>query len=149
MPIPAGVAAVIAFIAAKGVTKAIQKYGSKLVNEAKKHMKDMKTKPTAGQKQTAPATRGQRTNRQTMRRSAATGVGVGVAGTSAVYQAGKAGGTANRQKAQDKRVQPKDFPKYQGKSQSAKAFRDMYRQAKNAGYKTFTFEGRRYKVEDK
>jgi hypothetical protein len=72
----------------------------------------------------------------------ATGTGVGG------YMAG-AGGTKNRKKAQGQRVQPKDFPKYKGDSQSAKAFRDMYRQAKKAGYKSFTFEGRRYKVEDK
>ena len=139
--------AILAFIARMGVAKAIAKYGAKAVREAQKHAKDMVTKKTPGQKQSAQATRGQRTNRETARR-AATG-GAVVAGA-AGYQAGKnAGGTSNRKKAQGQRVQPKDFPKYKGDSQSAKAFRDMYRQAKKAGYKSFTFEGRRYKVEDK
>jgi hypothetical protein len=138
--------AILAFIARMGVAKAITKYGAKAVREAQKHAKDMVTKKTPGQKQSAQATRGQRTNRETARRSAAVGVAVGVAGTKATQNAG---GTSNRQKAQGQRVQPKDFPKYKGNSQSAKAFRDMYRQAKQAGYKSFTFEGRRYKVEDK
>jgi hypothetical protein len=50
--------------------------------------------------------------------------------------------------SKDQRVNPKDFPTYQRKTESASAFRDAFKKAKDANKKTFTFEGRTYKVAD-
>ena len=50
-PVVVGVMTVARYIAKQGITKAIKKYGKKSVNQAKKHVKDVTTKPTAGQKQ--------------------------------------------------------------------------------------------------
>ena len=71
--------AVIRLIQSKGVREAIKKYGKKAVDEAKKHIDDMKTKPSPGQKKISPVTKSQRANRETMRRSGATGAAVGYA----------------------------------------------------------------------
>jgi hypothetical protein len=50
--------------------------------------------------------------------------------------------------SKDQRVNPKDFPTYQRKTESASVFRDAFKKAKDANKKTFTFEGRTYKVAD-
>lgn len=50
--------------------------------------------------------------------------------------------------SKDPRVNPRDFPTYQRKTESAAAFRDAFKKAKDADKKTFPFEGRTYKVED-
>lgn len=71
--------AVIRLIQNKGVQEAVKKYGKKAVDEAKKHINDMKTKPSPGQKKINPVTKSQRANRETMRRSGATGAAVGYA----------------------------------------------------------------------
>ena len=71
--------AVIRLIQSKGVREAIKKYGKKAVDEAKKHIDDMKTKPSPGQKKINPVTKSQRANRETRRRSGATGAAVGYA----------------------------------------------------------------------
>ena len=75
MPAPALAAAstVANFIARNGVTKAVKKYGQKAVDEARKHMKDMKTKKTPGQAKSEPATKGQRTYRSGQRKAGAVG----------------------------------------------------------------------------
>jgi hypothetical protein len=48
----------------------------------------------------------------------------------------------------DQRINPKDYPTYQKKTESAGAFRDAFKKAKDDDKKTFSFEGRTYKVED-
>ncbi len=159
-PIVAGVMVVARFIASKGVTKAITKYGKKAVDEARKHVKDVTTKPTPGQKKIAPVTKSQRATRDTARKSFSvgnvTGATAGVGGTLAVTSAmsdkkdkpkakPKAKAKA-KAKSSDQRTNPKDYPVYKKGSKSAKAFQEAYGKAKKNGQKTFTFEGRRYEV---
>jgi hypothetical protein len=64
-------------IASKGVREAIKKYGKPAVDEARKHMKDMKTKPTTGQTATSKATKGQRTYRSGQRKAGTVGAAAG------------------------------------------------------------------------
>ena len=80
----AGVMTVARYIAKQGITKAIKKYGKKSVNQAKKHVKDVTTKPTAGQKQIRTPVAAQRASRRAKR--IGFGVGVGVAGAGATVK---------------------------------------------------------------
>lgn len=158
MPVPAAAAAILSFIGRQGVTQAIKKFGKKAVDEARKHGKDMVTKPTPGQSKVKKAVSGQRANRETMRRTA--GVAGGTLGA-AGYGAGKMSGGSEatkpkakakakaKPKAKDPRTNPKDFPVYGKSTDSAKAFREAQRKAKRNGQKTFTFEGRRYNTTEK
>jgi hypothetical protein len=41
--------AIVRLVQNKGVQEAVKKYGKKAVDEAKKHINDMKTKPSPGQ----------------------------------------------------------------------------------------------------
>tara|TARA_R110000823_G_C15616373_1_gene467071 strand:- start:51 stop:485 length:435 start_codon:yes stop_codon:yes gene_type:complete len=144
MAIPA-IVAVARLIASSGVPAAIKKYGVKAVNEAKKHMKDMTTKASDGQKKIAPVTKSQRATRDTGRKALAVGAAGG-------YAAGR-GGSSNEPKAKPKakepRANPKDFPKYSKTTKSAVSFREATRAAKRKGQKTFTWEGRRYNTDEK
>lgn len=148
MAIPA-IAAVARLIASSGVPAAIKKYGVKAVNEAKKHMKDMTTKASDGQKKIAPVTKSQRATRDTGRKALAVGAAGG-------YAAGR-GGSSNETKpkakpkarAKDPRANSKDFPKYSKDTKSAVSFREATRAAKRKGQKTFTWEGRRYSTDEK
>jgi len=56
--------------------------------------------------------------------------------------------SASTGSAKDQRVNPKDYPTYQKKTKSAASFREEFKKAKDEGKKTFTFEGRSYKVAD-
>lgn len=149
MAVPA-IAAVARLIASSGVPAAIKKYGAKAVNEAKKHLKDMTTKPTSGQKKIAPVTKSQRATRDTGRKALAAGAAGG-------FAAGKAGSNGNgtqakpKAKAQprDGRTNPSDYPTYKKSTTSAKSFRAAQRAAKSKGNKTFTWEGRRYNTTEK
>jgi hypothetical protein len=82
------------------------------------------------------------------KKAAAVGVGIGTVG------AGTAGSNKDEKivnvdmKNKDERINPKDYPTYQKKTESATAFRDAFKKAKSAGKNTFSFEGRTYKVED-
>jgi hypothetical protein len=49
---------------------------------------------------------------------------------------------------EDTRINPKDYPRYQKKTESASEFRKAFTKAKEAGKDTFMFEGRRYNTED-
>ena len=49
----------------------------------------------------------------------------------------------------DERINPKDYPVYKKDSESAKAFREMQREAKKAGASFFEFEGRAYNTKEK
>jgi len=81
--VAAGVMTIARFIASKGITQAIKKYGSKAANEAKKHVKDLTTKPTAGQKKIRTPVAAQRASRRAKRIGAAVGV-AGAGGVGAV-----------------------------------------------------------------
>jgi len=150
MPVPVAVAAVLSFIARQGVKQAIKKFGRKAVDEARKHGRDMVTKPTAGQKKVAQATKGQRATRQSVRRTAA----AGAASTAAGYSAGKSSNDLNTSKPKavakkDPRDNPSDYPTYRKSSKSAVSFREAQRKAKSNNQKTFTWEGRRYNTKEK
>jgi hypothetical protein len=82
------------------------------------------------------------------KKAAAVGVGIGAVGAST------AGSNKDEKivnvdmKNKDERINPKDYPTYQKKTESATAFRDAFKKAKAAGKDTFSFEGRSYKVKD-
>jgi len=65
------------YIAKRGIQAAVKKYTKKAVTNGKKHLKDLKSKPTANQITNAPRTKGQRTYRAGQRNA----FGVGVTGT--------------------------------------------------------------------
>lgn len=152
MPAPivaAGILTVARFIASKGVTQAIKKYGKKAVDEARKHVKDVTTKPTPGQKKIAPVTKSQRATRDTGRKGFIGGAAAGGAAVGAAMSDKKDAPKAKpkaKAKSSDQRTNPKDYPVYKKGSKSAKAFQEAYGKAKKNGQKTFTFEGRRYEV---
>ena len=152
MPAPIVMAAA-RLLASKGAREAIKKYGKKVVDEARKHVKDVTTKPTPGQTKIAPVTKSQRATRDTGRKgfiggAAAGGAAVGAA-MSDKKEAPKSKPKAKakeKAKSSDQRTNPKDYPVYKKGSKSAKAFQEAYGKAKKNGQKTFTFEGRRYEV---
>ena len=82
-PAVAAIPAIASFIARNGVTKAVKKYGKRAVDEARKHMKDVTTKKTPGQKKIEPVTKSQRATRSTARRTAAGTAGL----TAGTYEA--------------------------------------------------------------
>ena len=162
MPLPAAVPAAIAaaarFIAQKGLKEASKKYSKKVIEEAKKHVKDVGTPKKVQQKRTEKATKGQRTYREGQRKSGTVGAGLGIAGTLGTQKLlekenkGKVATRGTRKaasKPRDGRVNPSDYPTYKRSSESAKSFRAAQRAAKAKGNKTFTWEGRRYNTTEK
>ena len=150
MPAPVAIPAILQFLGRQGLKQAIKKYGKRAVEEARKHGRDMVTKPTAGQKKVAQATKGQRATRQSVRRTAATGA----ASTAAGYSAGKSSNDSSTSKPKtvakkDPRANPSDYPTYRKSSKSAASFREAQRKAKSNNQKTFTWEGRRYNTKEK
>tara|TARA_E500000318_G_scaffold18660_1_gene19476 strand:- start:54 stop:527 length:474 start_codon:yes stop_codon:yes gene_type:complete len=157
MALPAA-AAVARFIASSGIPAAIKKYGVKAVNEAKKHIKDLKTPKKEQQKRTEKATKNQRTYREGQRKSGVVGSGLTLAGTlgtqKLLEKENEGKGTARgTRKAASKpsggRTNPSDYPTYKRNTESAKSFRAAQRAAKAKGNKTFTWEGRRYNTTEK
>jgi hypothetical protein len=158
MPAPLVMAAA-RLLASKGVREAVKKYGKKIVDEARRHVKDLKTKPTPGQEKIASVTKRQRATRDTARKSFGvgnvTGGAAGIGGTLAVTSAmsdkkdkpkTKPKAKAAPKSGKDQRTNPKDYPTYRKGTPSSKAFQTAYRKAKSNGQKTFSFEGRRYAV---
>ena len=133
---------------------------SRVTKAVKKHLGDLTTKKTDKQKSTEAATKGQRTYREGQRKSGAAGAITGGAAvgaaSSAVNEMNKKESkpaetkktTASKGTGNDTRVNVKDYPTYKKGTPSSKAFKDAFATAKNKGRKTFTFEGRSYKVED-
>jgi len=68
---------IMKYAASTSAGKAIAKYGKKAYEEAKKHIKDMKTAKTPGQKQSEKGTKGQRTYREGQRKAGAVGGAAG------------------------------------------------------------------------
>tara|TARA_R110001592_G_C12877035_1_gene724348 strand:- start:110 stop:571 length:462 start_codon:yes stop_codon:yes gene_type:complete len=150
MAIPVAIAAVARLLASKGAIEATKKYGAKAVAEAKKHLRDVTTKPTKGQRDIAPVTKAQRATRDTGRKAGTAGA-VGGAGATAAVMSNKDKPKAKpkskdraKSNTSDQRTNPKDYPTYKKGTPSSKAFKEAYRKAKKAGQKTFTWEGRRY-----
>ena len=151
MPVPVAAAAILSFIARQGAKQAIKKFGQKAVNEARKHGRDMVTKPNPGQKKVAQATKGQRVYRGGQRKAGAAGVAAGAAGASLGGNTGN-GPSTSKPKAvakKDPRANPSDYPTYRKDSKSAVSFREAQRKAKSNNQKTFTWEGRRYNTKEK
>jgi len=65
-----------------GAAAAIKKYGKEVVDEAKKHINDIKSKKTIAQKQSEKATKGQRTYREGQRKAGIAGAAGGAAASS-------------------------------------------------------------------
>ena len=162
MPLPAAVPAAIAaaarFIAQKGLKEASKKYSKKVIEEAKKHVKDVGTPKKVQQKRTEKATKGQRTYREGQRKSGTVGAGLGIAGTVGTQKLlekenkGKVATRGTRKAAANPRggrTNPSDYPTYRKSTESAKSFRAAQRAAKAKGNKTFTWEGRRYNTTEK
>ena len=76
-------------------------------------------------------------------------VATGVVATKAVSTQEDKRPVTVRVNGKEKRINPADYPIYKKGTKSAKAFREAYNKAKNARppKKTFTFEGRSYRVE--
>lgn len=53
------------------------------------------------------------------------------------------------EKGNDERVNKKDFPTYKKDTKSAEAFREKFKDAKQSGKDSFTFEGRKYNTDEK
>jgi hypothetical protein len=73
--IVAGAAAILRFLASKGLPAAIKKFGKKQVTNAKKHAKDLVTKPNPGQVQSKSGVKGMRNYRTGQRTAALVGAG--------------------------------------------------------------------------
>lgn len=126
----------------------------KIAKGASKHMSDLATKKSAKQRMTEEATKGQRTYREGQRKAGGAGAATGAvatAATTAKYESDKKEAKAKESKGKgnDTRTKATDFPTYKKGTESSKAFNEAFKKAKDAGKKTFTFEGRSYKVEDK
>ena len=106
--IAAGVMTVAKFIANKGITQAIKKYGKKAVSEAKKHVKDLTTKPTSGQKKIRTPVAAQRASRRAKRIGAAVGVAGGIGVSVAAYKNQLAKAKANLKKAKTAEMKAKE-----------------------------------------
>ena len=57
--------------------------------------------------------------------------------------------TSTSKTASDGRTNKEDYPTYKKGTESSAAFRTAFKKAKDAGSKTFTFEGRKYNTKDK
>jgi hypothetical protein len=79
---------------------------------------------------------------------AAGAAGIAAAGAGSSKGEDKKATTETKATKEDTRVNPKDYPTYQKKTESAAEFRKAFSKAKDAGKDTFTFEGRTYKTED-
>ena len=73
--IVAGAAAILRFLASKGLPAAIKKFGKRAVTNAKKHGTDLVTKPNAGQTQTKAGVKAMRNYRTGQRTAALVGAG--------------------------------------------------------------------------
>jgi hypothetical protein len=74
---------IMKYAAATSAGKAIKRYGKKAYEEARKHVKDLKTKKKPEQKQTEKMTQGQRTYREGQRKTGVGGAGIGSGVTAA------------------------------------------------------------------
>ena len=114
--IPIALAAAARFIAKKGITAAIKKFGKKTANEAKKHVKDLTTPVRKGVTQTKSGVRAMQNARQ-LGRQAAT---IGGVGGFAVGRATAAGDSKELDKLKEDLVKARLAEK-NAKNETAKA----------------------------
>tara|TARA_R110002126_G_C10112425_1_gene467454 strand:+ start:75 stop:509 length:435 start_codon:yes stop_codon:yes gene_type:complete len=144
MPVPLILTAAIALVGRTAATAALKKGGEAALKTIVRQGKQAKmlTKPAnARQKRIEPATKGQRA----YAKGKAKGIGAGaVVGAGAVKLSQK-----DKKVTADTRTNARDFPTYKKGSDSATSFNSAFGAAKKKGQKTFTWEGRKYKVESK
>tara|TARA_B110000977_G_scaffold134069_1_gene170704 strand:- start:40 stop:552 length:513 start_codon:yes stop_codon:yes gene_type:complete len=167
---------------------AMKKFTKKAINAAAKEVSKVKESgrvlgkradrlmnPTQKQKNIESLTMKQRAADKGKVQGFATGLGTGVAGTTAVTFATKDPTPKRKPKTSSmttkgksekppksrntvkdkpkasasKQVNPKDFPTYKKDTKSAGSFRAATTAAKKAGKKTFTWEGRKYSTKEK
>tara|TARA_R110000868_G_scaffold46041_2_gene152352 strand:- start:267 stop:845 length:579 start_codon:yes stop_codon:yes gene_type:complete len=184
----AAVPIVARYIAKKGMAAAMKKFTKKAINAAAKEVSKVKESgrvlgkradrlmnPTQKQKNIESLTMKQRAADKRAVQGFATGLGTGVAGTTAVTFATKDPTPKRKPKTSSmttkgksekppksrntvkdkpkasasKQVNPKDFPTYKKDTKSAMSFRAATTEAKKAGKKTFTWEGRKYSTKEK
>lgn len=184
----AAVPIVARYIAKKGMAAAMKKFTKKAINAAAKEAAKVKESgrvlgkradrlmnPTQKQKNIESLTMKQRAADKGKVQGFATGLGTGVAGTTAVTFATKDPTPKRKPKTSSmttkgksekppksrntvkdkpkasasKQVNPKDFPTYKKDTKSAGSFRAATTAAKKAGKKTFTWEGRKYSTKEK
>ena len=139
----------------------IKNVGSDILEEANKHVNDLKNEATPDQKNIAPVTKSQRATRDTGRKAAtATAVGATVLRIGEfvfdninsedipkIVEAAKADGI--NVEVVDERINPSDYPVYEKGSDSAKEFRKLQKEAKQVGAAFFDYEGRSYNTMEK
>ena len=115
-----------------------------LVQLLKKILKPL----SADQRATRPMTRKQAAYAQDMTGAVVVAGGLGYAANSdkgqTIIEAADAGEIDVEIKNPDERINPDDFPTYERGTDSANAFQDAFRQAREARADTFEFEGRTY-----
>ena len=118
--------------------------GGALVQLLKKILKPL----SADQRATRPMTRKQAAYAQDMTGAVVVAGGLGYAANSdqgqTIIEAADAGEIDVEIKNPDERINPDDFPTYEKGTDSAVAFQDAFRQAREARADTFEFEGRTY-----
>ena len=109
MPAPlvyAAGAVVAKFIAQKGLSAAAKRFTKRAITQGQKHLKDLKTKPSAGQSKVEKATRGQRASRKSQR--IGFGVGAVTVGTSSALLGKGAGISKGKTKLKELRAKLKE-----------------------------------------
>lgn len=85
--------------------------------------------------------------------SGAAGYGVGSAAMKMVEEDEQQPASSKKEESKepsskDERVNKEDYPEYSKNTKSASTFRESFKEAKDAGKDSFTFEGRKYTTED-
>ena len=114
--------------------------------------------PLQGAANAAAKDAGVRAASRTATRAAKVAAPVAVVAAAAKSKEDKTGATAKGRRggvapsgssAADGRTKKEDYPTYKKGTESSAAFRKAFKKAKDAGSKTFTFEGRKYTTADK
>jgi len=170
-------ATVARYIIKNGAVKAAKKFTKAALSEGKKHADDVLKKNGGKSAETAanikkmrPVQTSTANHRKTVRRAGLGGVAIGaVAATkSKISFHNKTDKTESvaaksdkptsksesavkptRKPTSDGRTNPKDYPTYGEKTESAGSFRSATAAAKKSGKKTFTWEGRKYNTKEK
>ena len=152
MAVPAILAAAAKLVGMTTARQILKKGGEAalraIVRQGSKARK-LSKKPTSGQKKVEPATKSQRAYAKGQVKAGVAGTAGGAAAMAAANRKKNSDDIPAPKPRPDQRVNPSDFPTYKKGTQSAKAFQEAFRKAKKAGKKTFKFEGRTYKVENK
>jgi len=144
MPVPIVLAAAIALVGRTAATAALKKGGEAALKTIVRQGKQAQklTKPaTSGQKRVETAVKGQRAYAKGKAKGAGAGLAIGAGGVKLAQK--------DKETNTDTRTNARDYPVYKKGSDSSTAFKTAFGAAKKKGQKTFTWEGRKYKVESK